>query len=107
MTVISIGVDSAPSLAVARSTYFPGTVKCAVVTALPSFTAMGPAGSNTTLAGPRYSSQVTVSPLGRDPVVILTCPVGAAPERSFGGGRGFGSPSSATSAVNASGLLTL
>ena len=107
MTVISVRVNSAPSLAVARSTYVPGAVKCAVVTALPSATAIGPEGSNTTLAGPRYSSHVTVSPLGREPVDILTCPVGALPERGFGGDRGFGSPSSVTITVNASGLFTL
>ena len=50
-----------PSVARARSTYSPGFVKVAVVTALPSFTGVDSAGSNTTPAGPRHTIQLTDS----------------------------------------------
>src|SRR5437868_2307378 len=51
--VTSAVVDNAPSPAVARSTYVPGAAKCALVTAWPLLTAIGPAESNVTLARPR------------------------------------------------------
>ena len=67
LNVMSLVVDSSPSLAVARSTYVPGTEKSALVTALPSGRPrMGSEVSKVTFAGPRYCIQVTFRPsLGR------------------------------------------
>ena len=63
VTVTSAVLDIDPSLAVARRTYVPGSLKRAMVTALPPSTRIGPAVSKRTLAGPRYCIQVTDKPL--------------------------------------------
>jgi hypothetical protein len=70
--VTSAVFAKAPSLAVARSIYVPGTVKCAAVAACPLLTAIGPVESKVTFAGPPYWNQVTDSPaLGRAAALLV------------------------------------
>lgn len=72
VTVTWVLVRSAPSLAVAVSTYVPGWVKCAAVTAWPLLTGIGPVESKVTFAGPPYCIQVTDSPaLGRSVALFV------------------------------------
>src|SRR6478672_1947240 len=105
--VTSALVSRALSLATARRTYVPGSAKCAVVTAWPPATAIGPGGSNVTRAGPRYSNHVTDSPpLGRSAAEFV-CALGIAPARGGGAARGFGRPSSSMNAANETGFDTL
>ena len=72
MIVTSAVFANAPSLAIARSTYVPGMVKCAAVTAWPLLTAIGPVESKVTFAGPRYWNHLTVSPgRGRSAALLV------------------------------------
>ena len=73
MIVTSLFVESAPSLAVARTAYTPGDGKRADVTTAPLATGLGPAGSNVTFVGPRSCIQVTVNPRGRGAAEELAC----------------------------------
>src|SRR5262252_3784558 len=107
-TVISAFFESAPSLAVAIRRYVPGSVEVAFVVACPFVTAIGPALSNFTFAGPRYSSQLTTRPRGRPPAAdeLTWAPkfvwpgVAGAAGRGAAGTRGLGNPSSITAAVS-------
>src|SRR5262249_37010807 len=63
--------ESCPSVAVATSVYFPGVANRAVAVAEPFVTAIDPAGSKVTFAGPPYWNQLTARPRGREPPTPL------------------------------------
>src|SRR5690242_559722 len=108
VTVTSVRSERRPSFAIATSVYVPGAANRAVVTAFPFCTGVGLV-SNVTLPGPRYSIQFTRSPTNPRPPPDEfrwarnrpSTPCGTA--GSFGGGGGFGRPSSATEAVSVTG----
>src|SRR5882724_6299843 len=107
VTTISVVFDSAPSLAVARRRYVPGSAKRAVVTAFPLVTEIGPICSNATFPGPPTCSHLTFRPLGAPLPTLLDCaPKPPAVGRGVLTGRGLGRPSSVTETVSVTGTPT-
>ena len=73
LIVTSVFADSAPSLAMARTTYVPRALNVAVTSARPAVTGRAAGASNAIFAGPRICIHDTVSPRGRATADEFAC----------------------------------